>query len=436
MGEHQIKNFDELATTVARRNALEVLEAGFVAVQTKNIISSKVLRRYSTLLIQGKKINLDAYERVFLIGIGKCAADAALALEDIIGDEITGGIVVDVRGAPLKHSLSRVGSHPLPSEENVEITRSIESLIKNATEEDLILVVVSGGGSALLCLPHDVKCEKISEISKELMDQGASIRELNTVRKHMSDIAGGQFARSAFPARVVSLIFSDVPGDDLSVVASGPTVLDKTTVEDAERILQKYDIKSLCNLPYCELVETPKEEKYFEHVTNILLATNETALFAMKQKAGELGYATDIVDTKLEGEARDVGARLIREAREEKECLLYGGETTVTVKGNGKGGRNQEVALGGLLHMRDGVILIAAASDGWDNSNVAGALVDIETKQKAEKLSVSAEQFLSDNNAYEFFKRTGAHINTGRTGINVADFYVTLTGWDKGDRSI
>jgi len=171
MGEHVIKNFDELATTVARRNALEVLEAGFDAVKTKNIIASKILRRYNTLLIQGEKINLDAYERVFLIGIGKCAADAALALEDLLGEEITGGIVVDVRGVTLKYVTSHVGSHPLPSEENVEIARSIEALIRNATEEDLILTVISGGGSSLLCLPHDMKCEKISEISKEQLKE-------------------------------------------------------------------------------------------------------------------------------------------------------------------------------------------------------------------------------------------------------------------------
>ncbi len=435
MGKHIIKNFDELATNVARRNGLDILEAGYLAVQTKTIITSKITRRQNTLFIQGEKINFDAYKNVFLVGIGKCATDAAMALEEIIGDEITDGIVVDVRGAPLKKVASRVGTHPMPSEGNVEIARSIEKLIRGATEEDLIIVIISGGGSALLCLPHDIKCEKVAEISKELMDQGASIHEINTVRKHTSDIAGGKFARLAYPARIVSLIFSDVPGDDMSVIASGPTVMDKTTAEDACNILEKYDIKVLCELPYCELVETPKEEKYFENVSNILLATNETALFAMKQKAEELGYGAKIIDSKIEGEARSIGARILREAREEKECLLYGGETTVTVKGNGKGGRNQEVALGALINIQEGVILIAAASDGWDNSDVAGALVDFTARQKAEALSMSPKQFLSENNAYEFFKRTGAHIETGRTGINVADFYFTLTGFDKGDRS-
>jgi len=425
--KHVIKNFDDLATTPLRNDALSILEAGYEAIKTEDVIKSEIKREGSTLFISGRTVDLNSYDRLFFAGIGKCAADAAIVLEDILGDYITEGIIIDIRDVPLKKIKSFVGTHPFPSEKNMAAARSVKEMLEKATKHDLVLVLISGGGSSLLCLPHGITLEALTEITGSLMRQGATIDEVNTVRKHTSDIQGGQFAKLAHPARVVTLIFSDVPGNDISVVASGPTVVDTTTAEDAEKVLTKYNIRTLCKLPDCKIIETPKDPKYFENVENILLITNERALDAMKKKARSLGYDALIVDTKLQGEAREVGARLAREAGTPRTCLLYGGETTVTVETKGKGGRCQEVSLGGLLYLDDHSILVASASDGWDNTDMAGAIADSDLRSRAEALSLDVKDWLKKNQSYGFFNKVGGHIDTGRTGMNVSDLYFTLT---------
>lgn len=428
MNEHSIiKNRSMLATTPMRDDALTILEAGYDAIKTDRAITNEVRREGDTLIIQGRQYDLALYDRLFFVGIGKCAADAAVILEDILGDHITEGIIIDVRGVPLKHIKSFVGTHPFPSEQNMAAAESIKELLEQTTERDLVLVVISGGGSSLLCLPHDVSCEVITEMTKALMEQGATIDEVNTVRKHTSDIQGGQFAQLAFPAHVVTLIFSDVPGNDIGTVASGPTVMDRTTKEDAERVLAKYNVRAICKFPDCEVIGTPKDIKFFERVENILLVTNERALRAMKTKADKLGYHAEIIDSAIQGEAREVGARLAREAGEEGVCLLYGGETTVTVTTPGKGGRCQEVALGALPYVDNHSILVAATSDGWDNTDIAGAIADSALRKKAESLSLDSNDFLQKNRSYDFFKRVEGYIDTGRTGMNVSDLYFVLT---------
>lgn len=426
MNEHKIKNFDELAITPLRKDALGILEAGYGAISTENVIRTQVKIEEDILFVKDKKINLSDYERIFFVGIGKCAADAGVVFEDILGGRITDGIVIDVRGVELKRIRSRVGTHPLPSEVNVEAAKSIKEMLEGATERDLVIALISGGGSALLCLPHDIKCEVLAKITKELMKKGANIEEMNTVRKHLSLIQGGQFAQIAYPAKIISLIFSDVPGDDIATIASGPTVLDTTTKKDAQDVLSKYGVSTDCDLPDCEIIETPKDKKYFENVENVLLLTNETALYAMKEKALELGYVAQIVDTKLQGEARDVG-RVLAQNSAPGVCMLYGGETTVTVKGGGSGGRNQELVLGALSCLKKNSIIVAAASDGWDNSPAAGAIGDELVLEKSKEAGLSPEDFLNDNNSYEFFKKVGGAIDTGKTGSNVSDLYFTLS---------
>ena len=426
MNKHLIKNFDELAVTPLRKDALEILEAGYSAISTKRVITSQVKVEGSTFSVGEKQINLNDYEKVFFVGIGKCAANAGKVFEDLLGDRITDGIVIDVKGVSLKRIQSHIGTHPFPSEENIVAAQSIKRMLEDMTENDLVITFISGGGSSLLCLPHDIKCEMLTSITKTLMEKGASIREINTVRKHLSEIQGGQFAKLAYPATVVSLIFSDVPGNDISVVASGPTVMDTTTKEDAERILAKYAILAICKLPDCEVLETPKEEKYFKKVDNILLLTNEVALSAMKEKAIELGYRALVADSNVEGEAR-VAGKLIATQAKAGTCMLYGGETTVTVKNKGKGGRNQEFILGALPYLKEDSVIVAAASDGWDNTDVAGAMGDKDILEKAHKIGILPEKFLEENKSYEFFKKVGGHISTGRTGSNVSDLYFTLT---------
>lgn len=426
MKEGIIKNIDEIATTKLRKDALDILEEGYRAINTEKVITSNIRVEDGHLFIEERDINLNDYERVFFVGIGKCSADAAIILESILGDYLTSGIVVDVRGVVLQKIQSKVGTHPLPSEANIKATRSIKELLEDATERDLILTVISGGGSALLCLPHDIQCKLLIEITKTLMKKGATIEELNTVRKHLSLIQGGQFAKLAYPAKVVSLIFSDVPGDDIGTISSGPTVLDKTTKEDAEKILVKYDVLNVCKQPNCEVFETPKEEKYFAGVDNILLLTNKTALSAMKEKAEDLGYRAIIADSKVEGEARIIG-KLVAQQAKNNTCLLYGGETTVTVEKEGKGGRCQEFILGALPYIKENSVIVAVASDGWDNTDVAGALGDNGILGEADRKGFDVNRFLKDNKSYDFFKLVNGHIKTGRIGSNVSDLYFTLT---------
>jgi glycerate-2-kinase len=424
---HIIDNFDELATTDARTDALTILEAGYSAIETETVLRKHLSRKGSVLKVQERRYDLAEYERVFFIGIGKCAASAGCVIEEVLGEHLTDGIVVDIQGAVLSKLVCMVGTHPLPSRANVAAAQSVADMLEDATERDLVLTLISGGGSALLCLPNDMACEQIAEITQELMHAGASIDEMNTVRKHTSRIQGGYFAKLAHPARVVSLIFSDVPGNDMSVIASGPTVLDTTTQEDAERILAEYGVMDKCTLPHCELLETPKEEEYFSTVDNFLLLTNETALNRMKRMAEALGYTAEVKNVRLEGEAREVGEMLAQENMAQRSCFIYGGETTVTMTGQtGNGGRNQEVALGALLALSDGRLVLSAASDGCDNGSAAGALADMVLYTHSEDLRLDAKSHLENNTSYDFFDQAKGHIRTGSTGSNVSDFFIVL----------
>lgn len=425
-----IKNFNVLATTPLRRDALAIIEAGYEAVLTERVIANEVELRGEDICIKDKSICLSDYDRVFFVAIGKCAVDASTEFERILGDRITDGIVIDVKSGVFKRLRSFVGTHPFPSEENVVATKEIVNMLRDVTPRDLVLTVISGGGSSLMSLPHKMTCEKVREITEALWKRGANITEVNTVRKHISDILGGQLAKLAYPASVVSFIFSDVPGNDVGVVASGPTVRDETTIEDAERILAKHDVLTECAMPDCQLIETPKEEKYFSRVMNVLLVTNASALAAMKNKAEELGYQADIRDMKLEGIASELGRLLVNDVIPNKSCILYGGETTVNISGGGEGGRNQEFVLGAVETIPPDTVIVAVASDGWDNTDTAGAIGDAGDRERARAKGISAEQFLYANDSYRFWKIVGGAIMTGRTGINVADFYMVLKGGD------
>lgn len=423
-------------STRTRLDAAEILEAGYAAIDTGTAIGKTVRVDGETLHVGDAMFDLTRYDRLLVVAFGKCAADAAVALENILGDRITDGIVIDIRsGTPLKRLSFRAATHPLPSKQNIAATGNVAALLADATERDLVLVVVSGGGSSMLCLPYDMTCDTLVSITDALMKAGATIDEINTVRKHTSKIQGGKLAELAHPATVVGLMFSDVPGDDPTTIASGPTALDTTSKEDAARILAKYDVLNVCALPHCELAETPKNPEIFARVTNIMVVTNRIALAAMRRRAEKLGYRAYVARTGLEGEAREVGADIMKAAKTGKTCLLYGGETTVTISKDGTigtGGRAQEVALGGLAYMmKNGTahdtVLVAAASDGWDNTDAAGAIVDEGSGVAAFLLGLSPEAYLVRHDAYGFFECAGGHIITGRTGMNVSDIYFTLT---------
>lgn len=425
-----IKNKKELSTNLLREKALNILEVGYEAVLTQNILENKISLKENILKIDSQKYDLNLFNNIFVISFGKSANESSIFIENLLGNKIKKVFSLDVEKINLKKIESLKGSHPLPSKENQQNTEKIIKVLKKTKEKDLVLCFVSGGASSLLCAPVDgLDIDFLKNIYQALMDCGATIAETNIVRKHLSLIKGGALAKLAYPAKVITCVFSDVPGDDLSVVASGPTVLDSSTKEEAKMILEKYgeeDKGAILKEAISFLQETPKEELYFENIENHLLLTNRIALEAMQKKAQELGFESEIKSFELQGEASILGSRLVDENQEKNFCWLWGGESTVTLKGEGKGGRNQEFVLSALENLSADVLVLAVASDGRDNSDVAGALVDYKLFQKIEKEKIDWREYLENNNSYEFFKKTGTQIKTGKTGINIADFYMVL----------
>ena len=426
----KIKNYPQLAVTETRAIALEIAEAGLQAIDTERVIRETVSFSDDTLIIDGEKILLEGVGRIIVAGIGKCVARAAAELEKILGDRLSGGLVITIGGVPpLAKIKSYSGTHPFPSKENMEASEALLGSLSDLEEKDLVIFLVSGGGSTLLCFPEDGNWQRESLIFGTFMNSSAPIQDINTVRKHMSRVRGGFLAQAMYPARVISLIFNDVPGsDDIGFVASGPTVKDTTTVDDAQTILDKYKILMACNLDGCGLLETPKDDKYFERVKNVVVVSNKTALDAMKRTAEASGYKAEIVDAKIVGEAHDVGrdlAERVAGART-RTVFLWGGETTVTVHKSGKGGRLQELVIGALITIPDDALLMAVASDGRDNTDIGGALCDKIVKDKASKLGLSPQQALDENQSYQFWKMLGEYLNIGETGSNVSDLIIAL----------
>jgi len=425
----KIKNFDELALDDTRRAALEIAEAGLQAIDTKNVLRDIVKLDGDALSVSGEKFLLEKTKKILVVGIGKCAMEAASALEEILGDRISSGVAVDVRvSGELKKIKAFQGSHPLPTEANIKAAKAVVGILSGLGEDDLVLFAISGGGSTLLCLPENRDCEEEAMVVNALMRAGAAIEDINTVRKHLSLARGGYLAKYAYPAQVISLIFSDVPGDNLEFVASGPTFRDHTTIGEAAAILAKYDVLKTCGIDDCSLVETPKEDKYFVRVKNILAVSNALALAAMEKKAGELGYKSNVCATCLGGEAKYVGLAVAKELHKAaaKTAFLYGGETTVKVRGHGRGGRNLELALSALSETEDGELIVTLASDGIDNGPFAGAICDKITKGAIPGGKLDMKFALDGHNAYPLFEKIGHYLLTGNTGSNVSDLLIAL----------
>jgi len=425
----KIQNFEKLATNNIRTAALTIAEAGLQAIDTNAVVRGSVSYLAGDLKILDKIFSIAPEGKFIVIGVGKCALDAARALEDILGERITDGIVIDIHEGILKKIRTYCGTHPFPTEANVVATSSIISILGNLTERDFVLFVVSGGGSTLLCQPKDFTCDDERMLLHHLFETGATIEEINTVRKHISLARGGYLAQYAYPARSASLIFSDVPGDDMGFIASGPTVCDTTTVADALAVLQKYDPTGSFRAIADNLIETPKGKKYFANVENFLAVSNMTALRAMEKSGQELGFTAKIITATLQGEARKIGLSVVEELHTaiSHSLLLYGGETTVTiVNPSGVGGRNQEVALGALVGIKSGELVMSVATDGHDNTGYGGALCDIMTRQIAEKKNLEPGIFLDENRSYDFFSAEGDYLMTGDTGSNVSDIIIAI----------
>ena len=379
-----------------------------------------------------------AYRRIWLVGAGKAAAAMASAAEDVLGGRITGGAINTKYGhaQPLRRIQTTECGHPVPDEAGVAGARRIEALCRDATEQDLVLCVISGGASALLPLPASpVTLADKQTTTQLLLECGAPIQEINAVRKHLSAIKGGQLARTAAPAAVLSLILSDVIGDDLAVIGSGPTAPDPSTFAEARQVLRKYGLEAppeVMRRLSQDAPETPKPgDELFLKVRNVIVGSNRQALDAAARRATQLGYRPVIVSHSVEGEAREVAAAYAAMARQTTGpvCLISGGEPTVTMRGKGKGGRNQEFALAAAIALADArhIVALSAGTDGTDGpTDAAGAIVDGETLGRAEKLGFSAGQYLEENNAYPLLEAVGDLLKTGPTGTNVMDIQLML----------
>lgn len=419
---NQIKNWDILATTENRKLALSLAKAGLEAINTENVILSSIKLENDILSVMGETFDLSKYKNVKVVGFGKASGDGALALEKILGERITAGAVVGLEKVDTKHIETFVGTHPKPSPANVSAGQKIYEIIKDSSEDDLIIVLVSGGGSALLC-PTESEREQEVKLFDVSIKCGDTIIEMNTIRKHLSALKGGGLAKTAYPATVIGLIFSDVPGDNFNEVASGATYRDESTILDAEKIIDKY------NLGHFDLTETPKEDKYFEKVHNFVLVSNKTAIEAMAKKGEGLGLKTKVISMELYDEVSEALSKIFS-AKENDAIVLAAGEPKIEVKGKGgKGGRNLHM---GLKAMQMGLIdedsvFISLASDGMDNSDSAGAIVDKNAVEKASKLNLNIEDYLNHFDSYDFFQKSGDIIMTGPTGANVSDLMILLT---------
>lgn len=430
-----------------RAVAAQLQRAALDAVDPGTAIRRHVHRADAELVVGDRGYRLDNYERVFVLGGGKAAVPMASAIVDILGRQLDEGVLVTKHGHPRITGSSSFpsnmriieASHPVPDEWSVAGAQAVADLAARATSRDLVICLISGGGSALLTLPvPELTLDDLRGITNELLRSGATINEINAVRKHCSQVKGGHLARLASPAHVVTLILSDVVGDPLDVIASGPTVADTTTVADASRVLQRYDIaggEEACSF----LQETPKPgDAAFERVLNVIVGSNRQAATAAVTRARHLGFEALLLSTYIEGEAREVAkvaAGLAKGVRTDNDplpppaCLVWGGETTVTVRGHGKGGRNQELALSAALALEGwpGVLIMALATDGTDGpTDAAGAVITGCTIGQARELGLDPWAALKTNDSYPFFDQLGDLIQTGPTGTNVNDLLFVL----------
>lgn len=382
-----IKNFETLAKTPQRKIVLGLIEEALASIQPEKVLTENVSLQENVLKIRDNQFDLSNFERIFLIGFGKGSAAISKIIEGKLGDKLTEGFVIDLEVPTETESKIKFtkGTHPLPSQTNLDFTKEVVDNFENKVSgKDLVLVIVCGGGSALFELPKDLSLDELVRKNNELLKSGLTIEQMNIERKKMSRVKGGGLAKILVPSKVVGLIFSDVPGNDISVISSGPT-------------------------------DDPS-------ATNILMLSNETVLMTMAKKAGEAGVTAKIYSDKFQSDARDAGRTLI-EACESGSILLVGGETTLKVTGKGKGGRNQEVVLNALKNI-DSAIIASFDSDGWDNSEAAGAIGDLQTVEEAKKQNLNVEEFLANNNSFEFFQKTGDAILTGRLPSNVSDLII------------
>ena len=429
-----------------RSQIVQVLRAALDAVDPAAAVRRQLRRDGDTLWAGERRYDLREYAHVYVVGAGKAGAPMAQAVEEILGERVAAGLVNVKYGHALPTRLVRLNEagHPIPDEAGVGGAQRIAELLAGAGGNDLVLCLISGGGSALMTLPVEgVTLSDMRDLTDLLLRVGATINEINVIRKHLDALKGGNLARLAHPARVVSLILSDVVGNPLDVIASGPTVPDSSSFAEAYGLLQRYGL--LSEVPGSvqdhlrrgvrgEIDDTPKDgDAIFQHTQDLIVASNDIAARAAERAAQGLGFHTLLLSTFVEGEAREVAKVYAALAKEvlasgrpvpRPACIIAGGETTVTVTGQGKGGRNQEMALAGAICIQglDNVAIVCLATDGTDGpTDASGALADGMTTERARALGLDPWAYLENNDSYRFFARLDDLLLTGPTNTNVND---------------
>jgi hydroxypyruvate reductase/glycerate 2-kinase len=392
------------------------------------------------------------FNRFIVAGFGKGACPMAKAVEDFLPELITHGIILTkyshcTMHMPKKMQVFEAG-HPIPDENGVRGTKEIIKLLREFDANTFVVCLISGGGSALLVAPYTgISIYEKQHLTKLLLNAGADIQELNTIRKHLSMVKGGRLAETAYPAKILSLILSDVIGDRLDVIASGPTSPDQTTYNDALNVLKKYGLIKKVPDTVLDILqkgikgflpETPKQtSSIFEHVENRIIGSNKIAINAARNKAKEMGFHVLVLSSEITSEAREAGKLLAKKALEikrasphnKKKCLISGGETTVTVRGSGSGGRNTELALSFAQEIEniEGITFLSAGTDGTDGpTDAAGAIVNGQTISKAKAADLDPDEYLNNNDSYTFFKRIDELFVTGPTYTNVMDLQIVV----------
>lgn len=433
--------------------ARSIFDASIQAAEPEAAVRRFVHREGPSLMVDGRDYDLRVFDAATVVGAGKAGAPMAAAIEDLMGDRVRDGLV-NVKyehGQPLRSVRIQEAGHPVPDENGQRGAEAIRDLVQPLGERDLLFCLLSGGGSALMPLPAEgLTLEDKQETTRQLLACGADIEEINAVRKHLSGIKGGQLARAASPATVISLMLSDVIGDRLDVIASGPTVPDESTFAEVAAIVARYGLEEklppavqdrICDGVAGKVQDTPKPgDEAFARTQNVVIGSNSLAVRAAAEKARELGYNTLVLSSFIEGETKEVArvhAAIAREVHHSGNpvpppaCILSGGETTVTIRGDGKGGRNQEFALAaarGLEGLPDTLIL-SAGTDGTDGpTDAAGAFADGSTIARAMALGLDPEDYLARNDSYRFFERLGDLLVTGPTRTNVMDVRIVLVG--------
>ena len=417
-----IRNFRSLSTTHAKKDVLSIIEAGLEAALPRN--SFKKIIKNDHIHISGKKINLKKYDRVFVIAVGKAARLMTRAVNSLTC--IDGGLLV----VPIKTKtrLDRKfkvlqAGHPVPNMNSVIAAKNMLNFLGKITHNDFVIFLISGGASSLIALPDGITLGEKQIVTNLMLKCGANIHEINCIRKHLSKIKGGRLL-DYLKSDAVSLVMSDVVGNDLSSIASGITYFDKTTFGDAKKILKKYHLEKFLPksvLKHIDLgvkgtiPETPKREK----IKNYVISTNKNCLDAMNARAKELGFSTKIQNC-ISGDVKDIGIKITKTfSRTKVDCVIFGGEPTVVVKGKGKGGRNQELVLhviSNLVKQNRHAIVTSVGTDGMDGTtDYAGAIW--QTGEKIDEI----KPYIENNDSYHFFNKYGGLIFTGHTGTNLMD---------------